>query len=68
MSGLLRRVLTIGAAADDDEDTRLRKFLLLVAAFTITPLAAIWGATYWIVGARARRPFRGCTSSSPWPA
>ncbi len=51
MSGLLRRVLAIGAEPDDDEDTRLRKVLLLVAALLITPLAVIWGATYWMVGA-----------------
>ena len=47
----LGRLLAIGAEADDDEDTRLRKFLLLVAALVITPLAVVWGAIYWIVGA-----------------
>ena len=51
MSGLLRRVLAVGAEPDDDEDTRLRKVLLLVAALVITPLAVIWGAIYWTVGA-----------------
>ena len=50
MSPLLRRLLTIGADAHDDDDTRLRKFLLLVAALAITPLAILWGAIYWIVG------------------
>ena len=48
--GSLGRWLTIGSDAGDDEDTRLRKFLLLVAALTITPLAVVWGAIYWIVG------------------
>ena len=51
MSGLLRRALVIGAEPDDDEDTRLRKVLLLVAALVITPLAVVWGALYWTVGA-----------------
>ncbi len=51
MMGLLRRVLAVGAELDDDEDTRLRKVLLLVAALVITPLAVIWGAIYWTVGA-----------------
>ena len=46
----MRRLLTIGADGLDDDDTRLRKFLLLVAALLITPLAFLWGAIYWIVG------------------
>jgi class 3 adenylate cyclase len=45
-------VLAVGAKPDDDEDTRLRKVLLLVAALIITPLAVAWGALYWSVGAR----------------
>lgn len=53
MLGSFGRLLAIGAEADDDEDTRLRKFLLVVAAMAITPLAAIWGVIYWIVGAPA---------------
>ena len=44
-------MLAIGAEPDDDEDTRLRKVLLLVAALVITPLAVAWGALYWTVGA-----------------
>ncbi|MEA2610149.1 MAG: adenylate cyclase, partial [Chloroflexota bacterium] len=51
MSELLRRLLAVGAEPDDDEDTRIRKLLLLVAALAITPLAIAWGAIYWIVGA-----------------
>jgi len=50
MGEFLGRLLTIGVAPDDDEDVRLRKFLLLVAALAITPLAVVWGAIYWIVG------------------
>ena len=44
-------MLAVGAEPDDDEDTRLRKVLLLVAALIITPLAMAWGALYWTVGA-----------------
>ncbi len=51
MSAFLPRLLAVGVAADDDEDTRLRKLLLLVAALTITPLAVVWGAVYWMAGA-----------------
>jgi class 3 adenylate cyclase len=51
VSELLRRLLTVGADPRDDEDTRLRKFLLLVAALAITPLAVVWGLLYRIVGA-----------------
>ena len=51
MSGLLGRLLTIGADAEDDEDTRLRKVLLLVAALTVGPLSVLWGLLYWLTGA-----------------
>jgi len=53
MGEFLGRLLTIGVAPDDDEDVRLRKFLLLVAALAITVLAVVWGAIYWIVGVPA---------------
>ena len=51
VSDLLARVLAVGAEPGDDEDTRLRKVLLLVATLVITPLAFVWGAIYWMVGA-----------------
>jgi class 3 adenylate cyclase len=51
VSDLVRRLLQTGVEPDDDEDTRLRKFLLLAAALAITPLAVLWGAFYWLVGA-----------------
>jgi class 3 adenylate cyclase len=51
MTGLVQRILSIGADAADDADTRLRKVLLLVAALTIAPLAVVWGALYWVGGA-----------------
>jgi len=51
VADLVRRLLTVGTAPDDDEDSRLRKLLLLVEALAITPLAVAWGAIYWLVGA-----------------
>jgi class 3 adenylate cyclase len=51
VADLVRRLLTVGSGPDDDEDSRLRKFLLLVEALAITPLAVAWGAIYWLVGA-----------------
>jgi class 3 adenylate cyclase len=48
---LLGRLLALGVRPEDDEDTRLRKFLLLVAVLTIAPLAVFWGLLYWVVGA-----------------
>src|SRR5687767_11080193 len=50
MRGLLSRLLAIGADPADDEDTRLRKVLLLVAALTMVPLAVLWGSLYWLAG------------------
>ena len=50
MRGLLSRVLVIGADPADDEDTRLRKLLLLVTALTMTPLSVLWGLLYWLAG------------------
>ncbi len=50
MRGLLSRVLVIGADRADDEDTRLRKLLLLVTALTMTPLSVLWGLLYWLAG------------------
>lgn len=51
MSTLIGRIIAIGAEAGDDDDTRLRKFLLLVAALIVTALAVVWGAIYWLAGA-----------------
>ncbi|MDQ3689170.1 MAG: adenylate/guanylate cyclase domain-containing protein [Chloroflexota bacterium] len=50
MRGLLSRAFVIGADPADDEDTRLRKLLLLVTALTMTPLAVLWGLLYWLGG------------------
>jgi class 3 adenylate cyclase len=51
MRALLGRVFAIGADPGDDEETRLRKVLLVVAAVTIAPLAVLWGLLYWLAGA-----------------
>ena len=51
MRQLVARLLSIGADPGDDEELRLRKVLLLTAAFTILPPAIVWGAVYWIAGA-----------------
>ena len=51
MRELLGRLLAIGADPEDDEDTRLRKVVLLVAVLTIAPLAVLWGLLYWVAGA-----------------
>ncbi len=53
MREVLGRLLSIGAADGDDEDTTLRKVLLLVAALTIAALAVLWGLLYWMAGATA---------------
>jgi class 3 adenylate cyclase len=52
MTGTLPGLLRIGADPADDEDTRLRKLLVLSAAWMIFPAAIVWGAIYWIVGAQ----------------
>ncbi len=51
MRSLRDRLLQLGLDAQDDEDTRLRKFLVLVAALTVMPLSIVWGAIYWVAGA-----------------
>ncbi len=43
--------MAIGSDAGDDDDTRLRKVVLLAAALTIAPLAVLWGLLYWLAGA-----------------
>ena len=50
MRRLLARALSIGADPSDDEEQRLRKILLLTAAFAILPLAIVWGGIYVLAG------------------
>src|SRR5918999_1479514 len=51
MRSLVARALSIGADPSDDEEQRLRKVLLLTAAYVIFPLAIAWGALYAAAGA-----------------
>lgn len=45
------RVLQLGADPSDDEETALRKVLVLLSALLIVPLALLWGCVYWFAGA-----------------
>jgi class 3 adenylate cyclase len=47
---LLARLFAIGSDPADDEETRLRKPLLVAATVTIALLAVLWGAIYWLAG------------------
>ncbi len=51
MRRLVARALSIGADPSDDEEQRLRKILLLTAAFVIFPVAIVWGGIYAVTGA-----------------
>jgi len=51
MRRLVARALSIGADPSDDEEQRLRKILLLTAAYLIFPLAIVWGGIYALAGA-----------------
>jgi class 3 adenylate cyclase len=53
------RVLRIGADRADDEETALRKVLVLLGAVLIVPLALLWGVVYWFAGAHL-------AASIPW--
>ncbi len=47
----LARSARVGADPDDDEETRLRKGLLVLIAALILPISAIWGVLYLALGA-----------------
>jgi class 3 adenylate cyclase len=47
MAGLRDRFLRIGVEQTDDEETRLRKLLLLLTASIVGGLAVLWGGLYW---------------------
>src|SRR5918999_487066 len=51
MGRLVARALTLRADPNDDQELRLRKILLLTAAYAILPLAVLWGAIYAAAGA-----------------
>ena len=51
MRSLMALALSVGADPSDDEEQRLRKVLLLTAAYVIFPVAIAWGALYAAAGA-----------------
>jgi adenylate cyclase len=46
----LRRLATVGAQPGDDEETRLRKALLVLIALLILPIAFVWAVLYVTFG------------------
>jgi adenylate cyclase len=50
---VLARLAQVGADARDDEDTRLRKALLLLISVLILPIALVWGSLYLAFGTQA---------------
>lgn len=48
---IVGRMLRIGADLADDEETALRKVLVLLVALLVVPLALLWGVVYWFAGA-----------------
>src|SRR6186997_969571 len=50
---LIHRATRIGADAQDSDDTRLRKALLVLVCLGILPISVIWGAVYLAFGAWA---------------
>jgi adenylate cyclase len=50
---VIARLANVGADPRDDEDTRLRKTLLVFISVLILPVALIWGTLYLAFGAQA---------------
>jgi adenylate cyclase len=50
LTGRFARVLRIGADADDDEETRLRKALLVLLAVGVWPISITWAALFLVLG------------------
>ena len=53
VESVIARLAQVGADPGDDEDTRLRKALLLFISVLILPIALIWGTLYLAFGAQA---------------
>jgi guanylate cyclase len=53
VDSLLARLAQVGAYAGDDEDTRLRKALLLLISVLILPISLVWGSLYLAFGTQA---------------
>ena len=50
---MLTRLAQIGADTRDDEETRLRKALLLLISLLILPISLVWGSLYLAFGAQS---------------
>jgi guanylate cyclase len=50
VESLLVRLGRVGAKPDDDEETRLRKALLVLISIAILPIAVFWGVLYLVLG------------------
>jgi guanylate cyclase len=50
---VLARLAQVGADPHDDEDTRLRKALLLLISVLILPISLVWGTLYLAFGSQA---------------
>jgi guanylate cyclase len=50
---ILARLARVGADPDDDQETRLRKALLVLIAVLILPISAVWGVLYLGLGAES---------------
>src|SRR5947207_1360741 len=53
VGNVLRRLAQVGADPRDDEDTRLRKALLILISVLILPISLVWGTLYLAFGALA---------------
>jgi adenylate cyclase len=53
IDGALARLAQVGADPEDDEETRLRKALLLLICVLILPISLIWGTLYLAFGTQA---------------
>jgi adenylate cyclase len=53
IGNLLARLAQVGADDRDDEDTRLRKALLILISVLILPISLVWGTLYLAFGAPA---------------
>ena len=51
LEDVLARLAHVGADARDDEETRLRKALLLLISVLILPISLVWGTLYLAFGA-----------------
>jgi guanylate cyclase len=53
VEAVLARLALVGADPEDDEETRLRKALLVLISLLILPIALVWGTLYLAFGAQS---------------